>query len=152
MVAHQRAGEDREIKNFDLENYGRLKSSIVEPQDLELKPLPEHLEYAFLEGGSKLLFIIASDLIAEQKDKLLSVLKLLIVRESSHLSVSTRTRRILSDYEMPQFTGEEFSVQAPTVPKNNFEIKARTIGMVHNSMKFDGLADEDPHAHLSCIL
>lgn len=62
--------EEREVEKFDLRNYGRLKSSFEEPKELELKPLPEHLEYAFLEEGSKLSVVIAYNLTAEQKDKL----------------------------------------------------------------------------------
>ena len=67
-------GEDSDAELVNLGNYGRQKSSIEEPPELELKPLPEHLEYAFLEKGSKLPVIIASDLTAEQKERLLSVL------------------------------------------------------------------------------
>ncbi|GJU79712.1 hypothetical protein Tco_1282077 [Tanacetum coccineum] len=38
------------------------KTSIDEPPMVELKDLPPHLEYAFLEGDDKLPFIIAKDL------------------------------------------------------------------------------------------
>ncbi|GKF21302.1 hypothetical protein Tco_0069940, partial [Tanacetum coccineum] len=38
------------------------KSSIDEPPEVELKDLPPHLEYAFLEGDNKLPVIIAKDL------------------------------------------------------------------------------------------
>ncbi|GKC42259.1 reverse transcriptase domain-containing protein [Tanacetum coccineum] len=45
----------------DLKNYETkmTKSSIEEPPEIELKDLPPHLEYAFLEGTSKLHVIIA---------------------------------------------------------------------------------------------
>ncbi|GKD25447.1 hypothetical protein Tco_1231661, partial [Tanacetum coccineum] len=38
------------------------KSSVNEPPEVELKDLPPHLEYAFLEGNDKLPVIIAKDL------------------------------------------------------------------------------------------
>ncbi|GJS82997.1 hypothetical protein Tco_0749538 [Tanacetum coccineum] len=45
------------------------------PTDLELKPLPDNLEYVFLEEPSFLLVIISSQLSAQNKSKLVSVLK-----------------------------------------------------------------------------
>ncbi|GJS84705.1 reverse transcriptase domain-containing protein [Tanacetum coccineum] len=53
----------------------KIKSSIEDPPDLVLKDLPSHLEYAFLEGTSKLPVIIAKDLKREEKEQLLKVLK-----------------------------------------------------------------------------
>nr|GEV01842.1 hypothetical protein [Tanacetum cinerariifolium] len=51
------------------------KSSIDEPLEVELKDLPPHFEYAFLEGDDKLLVIIAKDLSVEEKADLIKVLK-----------------------------------------------------------------------------
>ncbi|GJT72428.1 reverse transcriptase domain-containing protein [Tanacetum coccineum] len=51
------------------------KSSIDDPSELELKDLPSHLEYAFLEGTDKLPIIIAKDLKEHEKVRLLKVLK-----------------------------------------------------------------------------
>ncbi|GJV08906.1 reverse transcriptase domain-containing protein [Tanacetum coccineum] len=51
------------------------KSSIEEPPDLELKDLPSHLEYAFLEENDKLPVIIAKGLKNDEKYALLKVLK-----------------------------------------------------------------------------
>ncbi|GJR35952.1 reverse transcriptase domain-containing protein [Tanacetum coccineum] len=51
------------------------KSSIEEPPELELKDLPSHLEYAYLEENDKLPVIIAKDLKDDEKDALLKVLK-----------------------------------------------------------------------------
>ncbi|GJR96197.1 reverse transcriptase domain-containing protein [Tanacetum coccineum] len=51
------------------------KSSVNEPPEIELKDLPPHLEYAFLEGNDKLPVIIAKDLKNEEKAALIEVLK-----------------------------------------------------------------------------
>ncbi|GJW59128.1 reverse transcriptase domain-containing protein [Tanacetum coccineum] len=51
------------------------KSSIEEPPELELKDLPSHLEYAFLEENDKLPVIIAKGLKDDEKEALLKVLK-----------------------------------------------------------------------------
>nr|GEV39142.1 reverse transcriptase domain-containing protein [Tanacetum cinerariifolium] len=53
----------------------KAKSLIEEPPKLELKELPSHLEYAYLEGVDKLPVIIAKDLKVDEKEALLKVLK-----------------------------------------------------------------------------
>ncbi|GKC40056.1 hypothetical protein Tco_1052440 [Tanacetum coccineum] len=56
-----------------LEN--RLKPSSVEPPKLELKELPEHLEYAFLQEDNQLPVVISFTLSATKKARLLEVLR-----------------------------------------------------------------------------
>ncbi|GKB51682.1 reverse transcriptase domain-containing protein [Tanacetum coccineum] len=51
------------------------KSLINEPLEVELKELPPHLEYAFLEGNNKFPVIIAKDLSMDEKAALIKVLK-----------------------------------------------------------------------------
>ncbi|GJV28692.1 reverse transcriptase domain-containing protein [Tanacetum coccineum] len=54
----------------------KIKTSLKEPpSDLELKPLPEHLEYVFLEEPSFLPMIISSQISEQNKNKLIYVLK-----------------------------------------------------------------------------
>nr|GEX20523.1 DNA-directed DNA polymerase [Tanacetum cinerariifolium] len=48
---------------------------IEEPPELELKELPSHLEYAYLEGADKLPVMISKYLKVDEKDALLTVLK-----------------------------------------------------------------------------
>nr|GFA80192.1 DNA-directed DNA polymerase [Tanacetum cinerariifolium] len=52
-----------------------VTSSVDEPPEVELKHLPPHLKYAFLEGNNKLPIIIAKDLGDEEKSALIKVLK-----------------------------------------------------------------------------
>ncbi|GJS83909.1 reverse transcriptase domain-containing protein [Tanacetum coccineum] len=65
------------MKNDDLKQVDvtMTKPSTEEPPKLELKDLPSHLEYAFLEGTDKLPVIIAKELKDEEKAALLKVLK-----------------------------------------------------------------------------
>nr|GEX72256.1 reverse transcriptase domain-containing protein [Tanacetum cinerariifolium] len=51
------------------------KSSVEEPPELELKELPSHLEYAFLEDSNKLPVIIAKNLKVDERESLINVLK-----------------------------------------------------------------------------
>nr|GEV95937.1 reverse transcriptase domain-containing protein [Tanacetum cinerariifolium] len=64
------------MKNEDIKQVDAtmMKSSIEEPPELELKDLPSHLEYAFLEGTDKLLIIISMELKDEEKASLLKIL------------------------------------------------------------------------------
>ncbi|GJX03765.1 hypothetical protein Tco_0189681 [Tanacetum coccineum] len=52
----------------------KAKSSIEEPPELELKDLPSHLEYAYLEENNKLLVIIAKGLKDDEKEALLKAI------------------------------------------------------------------------------
>ncbi|GJT35521.1 reverse transcriptase domain-containing protein [Tanacetum coccineum] len=52
-----------------------VKSLIDEPLEVELKDLPPHLEYAFLEDNNKLPVIITKDLSVDEKTALIKVLK-----------------------------------------------------------------------------
>nr|GEW41876.1 reverse transcriptase domain-containing protein [Tanacetum cinerariifolium] len=56
-------------------NTKTVKSSVDEPPKVELKDLPPHLEYAFLEGDNKLPVIIAKELEDEENSALIKVLK-----------------------------------------------------------------------------
>ncbi|GKE87335.1 hypothetical protein Tco_1564810, partial [Tanacetum coccineum] len=63
------------LKELHVEELKIVKSSIDDPLELELKDLPSHPEYAFLEGTDKLPVIIAKNLKEYEKVRLLKVLK-----------------------------------------------------------------------------
>nr|GFC29056.1 reverse transcriptase domain-containing protein [Tanacetum cinerariifolium] len=48
-----------------------VKSFVDEPPEVELKDMPHHLEYAFLEGDNKFPVIIAKELRSEEKAALI---------------------------------------------------------------------------------
>ncbi|GKC54435.1 reverse transcriptase domain-containing protein [Tanacetum coccineum] len=72
--------QEEEVENsfevLPLQGKQRIKNSIQEPlTDLVMKPLPEHMEYAFLEKDSILLVVISALLQDDEKKCLASVLK-----------------------------------------------------------------------------
>ncbi|GJU47029.1 reverse transcriptase domain-containing protein [Tanacetum coccineum] len=81
-------------------------SSVDEPTEVELKELPPHLEYAFLEGDNKLPVIIAKELDVEEKSAL------------PHFRVLTRIlyQQILmeGDYKL------QFSISERLIQKSTF--------------------------------
>nr|GEX48705.1 reverse transcriptase domain-containing protein [Tanacetum cinerariifolium]GEX48862.1 reverse transcriptase domain-containing protein [Tanacetum cinerariifolium] len=69
--------EEPTIKKITFDTDYKIKTSLEKPPtDLELKPLPDHLEYAFLEEPYFLPLIISSQLSEQNKNKLVSVLKI----------------------------------------------------------------------------
>nr|GEW65832.1 reverse transcriptase domain-containing protein [Tanacetum cinerariifolium] len=80
------------------------KSSIDEPHVVELKDLPPHLEYAFLEGDDKLPVIIAKDLKDEENTALIKVLK----SHKQALAWFRTSRAIISERDM-YFCNDQFT-------------------------------------------
>ncbi|GJX80346.1 reverse transcriptase domain-containing protein [Tanacetum coccineum] len=68
--------EDPPFKKITINTDYKIKTSLKEPHtDLKLKPLPDNLEYVFLEEPFFLPVIISSQLSKEKKNKLISDLK-----------------------------------------------------------------------------
>nr|GEV07114.1 DNA-directed DNA polymerase [Tanacetum cinerariifolium]GEY54611.1 DNA-directed DNA polymerase [Tanacetum cinerariifolium] len=61
--------------DLKLAEESKEKSFVKEPPELELKELPSHLEYAFLEDSNKLPVIIAKNLKDVEREALINVLK-----------------------------------------------------------------------------
>nr|GEU30025.1 reverse transcriptase domain-containing protein [Tanacetum cinerariifolium] len=76
------------------------KSLINEPLEVELKDLPPHLEYAFLEGDDNLPVIIAKDLSDEEKTALITVCFTVVENEENELILTRLVTgwRVCIDY------------------------------------------------------
>ncbi|GKF48740.1 hypothetical protein Tco_0141991 [Tanacetum coccineum] len=68
--------EDPPFEKITINTDYKIKKSLEEPPtDLELKPLPDNLEYVFLEEPFFIPVIVSSQLTKEKKNKLVSILK-----------------------------------------------------------------------------
>ncbi|XP_027364421.1 uncharacterized protein LOC113871528 [Abrus precatorius] len=61
-------------------------------------------------------------------------------------------RRSIQDYMTPNARGTPGSIATPNVEANNFELKPTLIIMVHNSIQFEGMPNENPNMHLTKFL
>ncbi|GJZ65959.1 hypothetical protein Tco_0622655 [Tanacetum coccineum] len=92
----------------------KAKSSMEEPPELELKDLPSHLEYAYLEENDKLPVIIAKGLKDDEKEALLKIKSFDDV-EARARSVMITTKLV---HEGP--IGGHHMANAPSLKKQNF--------------------------------
>ncbi|GJU64988.1 reverse transcriptase domain-containing protein [Tanacetum coccineum] len=111
------------------------KSSIDEPPEVELKDLPPHLEYTFLEGDHKLPVIIAKDLSVEEKATLIKVLK-------SHKRTIAWKLSVIKGIVL----GHKISKKGIEVDKSKVDVIAKLphLTTVKGVQSFLGHADEAP--------
>nr|GEY81102.1 reverse transcriptase domain-containing protein [Tanacetum cinerariifolium] len=116
------------------------KSSIDEPPEVELKDLPPHLEYAFLEGDDKLPVIIAKDLSVEEKAALIKVLKSHKVNPKIYEVIKKDVLKLLdagliypisdSPWEKSHFMVKEGIVLAHKISKNGIEVDKAKVNVI----------------------
>ncbi|GJS85687.1 reverse transcriptase domain-containing protein [Tanacetum coccineum] len=105
------------------------KSSIEEPPELELKDLPSHLEYAFLEENDKLPVIIAKGLKNDEKDALLKVLK------SHKWAIAWKITDIKGDFQIP-IDPQDQEKTTFTCPYGTFAYRRMPFGLCNAPSTF----------------
>ncbi|GJU95572.1 reverse transcriptase domain-containing protein [Tanacetum coccineum] len=73
LVRNDQKYDPFQLPSIDLKEVTKAKPSIEEPPELELKDLPSHLEYAYLEENDKLPVIIAKSLKDDENEALLKM-------------------------------------------------------------------------------
>nr|GEZ71577.1 reverse transcriptase domain-containing protein [Tanacetum cinerariifolium] len=102
-----------------------IKSSIDEPPEVELKDLPPHLEYAFLEGDNKFPVIIAKALKDEEKSALI---KVLLLQEFDFDVIDTKGAENLAAGHLSRLENPYENVLDPKELNENFPLE--TLSMV----------------------
>ncbi|GJZ99747.1 reverse transcriptase domain-containing protein [Tanacetum coccineum] len=100
------------------------KSSIDEPPEVELKDLPPHLEYAFLEGTDKLPVIIAKDLKYKEKAALIKVF------EVRTMSSRLEDTNLCLNWEKSHFMVKEGIVLGHKISKNGIEVDKAKVDVI----------------------
>ncbi|GJS66317.1 reverse transcriptase domain-containing protein [Tanacetum coccineum] len=119
------------------------KSLIDEPLEVELKDLPPHLEYPFLEGNDKLPVIIAKDLSVEEKAALIKILmeenyKPVVqhqrqVNPKIHDVIKKEVEKLLDAgliWEKSHFMVKEGIVLGHKISKNGIEVDKANVDVI----------------------
>nr|GFA30980.1 DNA-directed DNA polymerase [Tanacetum cinerariifolium] len=85
-----------------------VKSSVDEPLEVELKDLPPHLEYAFLEGDNKFPVIIAKELGDEEKSALIKMMGMLDYRKLNEATRKVHFLLPFMDQMLERLAGNEY--------------------------------------------
>ena len=64
-------------------------------------------------------------------------------------NVPNPPNRTISEFAKPSIDGLGSSIARPNIEADHFEIKSHVIHMIQSSCTFNGLPDEDPHAHIA---
>nr|GEU82072.1 reverse transcriptase domain-containing protein [Tanacetum cinerariifolium] len=130
------------VKTEDLKQVDATmtKPSIEEPLELDLKELPSHLKYSFLEGTNKLPVIISKELKDEEKSALLKVLKSHKQAIAWKISVIKGAENLAADHlsrlENPHQEELEKKEITQTFPLETLEAKALPTNDARVVVKF----------------
>nr|GEY16150.1 reverse transcriptase domain-containing protein [Tanacetum cinerariifolium] len=120
-----------------------VKSSVDKPPEVELKDLPPHLEYAFLEGDNKLPVIIAKELGDEEKSALIKTMEVFMDDFSvfgnsfenclSHLDKMLQRcedTNLCFNWEKSHFMVKEGIVLGHKISKNEIEVDKAKVDVI----------------------
>nr|GEW65939.1 reverse transcriptase domain-containing protein [Tanacetum cinerariifolium] len=122
------------------------KSSIDEPPEVELKDLPPHLEYTFMEGDNKLPVIIAKDLSVEEKNALITLLKShkrAIAWKLSDIK-GIDPEFVLTKFSLRKTFNKRFNIREGSILKSTMSSRMRLFPNSHRSER-----SRKNHIHLS---
>nr|GEY49933.1 hypothetical protein [Tanacetum cinerariifolium] len=114
-----------------------VKSFVDEPHEVELKDLPLHLEYSFLEGDNKFPIIISKELREEEKFALIMVLKShkrAIAWKLSNIQDKMLQRckdtNLCLNWEKSHFMVKEGIVLGHKISKNGIEVDKAKVDVI----------------------
>ena len=74
------------------------------------------------------------------------------IEESIKENNMAEDHRTMVDYAQLTLNNTGSCIVRQAIEANNFEFKASTMTMIYNRCQFEGLLDEDPHAHIQMFL